>query len=320
MSEETAAELVRRLEDGTGGPRLAYLRATGGTETAVTALRRWTADPLAWGGPGSTVKAPMLDDRGKVSVWAMTRAGDKREQIAVVTGVSRGLGAALAGELLERGFLVVGIGRTSNPALAGQRYAFVQFDLAHVARIDGVLWPALEALKERQPASVCLVNNAATLDAVGMLGRLAATEIASTLAVNLAAPVALANVFCSVFADAEMPRRVINVSSGAAQTALPGEAVYCVAKAGIEMLTLALAAEQQAPNFRVITLRPGVMDTDMQLHARSQSPDVLPSVELFKGFHREGRLVAPAVVAKKIASRLVIGDVDHGRTYSYQDL
>jgi benzil reductase ((S)-benzoin forming) len=250
----------------------------------------------------------------------MTVAGRRPEHAAVVTGVSRGLGAALAGELLERSFTVVGIGRTSNPALIGERYVFVRFDLVDIARIDAVLAPALEALKEREFASVCLLNNAATVDAVGTIGRLAASEIASALAVNLTAPVALANLFCRVFADAEIPRRVINISSGAAQTTLPGEAVYCVAKAGIEMLTRALAADLQAPNFRAITLRPGVMDTDMQLHARSQPPDLLPSVELFKGFHREGRLVAPAVVASKIASRLVVGDVEHGHTYSYQDL
>jgi benzil reductase ((S)-benzoin forming) len=242
------------------------------------------------------------------------------EHAVIVTGISRGLGAALAGELLERGFTVLGIGRASNPALTGDRYGFVQFDLADPAGIDTALAPAFEDLRERRPASVCLLNNAATVDGVGTLGRLAASEITSSLAVNLAAALALANLFCRVFADSEMPRRVINVSSGAAETALPGEAVYCVAKAGIEMLTRALAAEQQGPTFRAITVRPGVMDTDMQVFARSQPPEVLPSVELFKGFHREGRLVAPGVVASKIVTRLVVGEVEHGRTYSYQEL
>ncbi len=250
----------------------------------------------------------------------MTRPGGPEEHAAIVTGVSRGLGAALASELLERGFMVVGIGRRSNPALTGQRYGFVRFDLADSADIDTLLAPTLEGLKERRPASVCLLNNAATVGSVGLLGRLAGDEITSALTVNLAAAVVLANLFCRIFADAQMKRRIINVSSGAAQTALPGEAVYCVAKAGIEMLTRALAAEQQAPNFRAITVRPGVIDTDMQAHLRSQPPDVLPIVELFKGFHSEGRLVAPAVVASKIVTRLVVGDVEHGRTYSYQEL
>lgn len=86
------------------------------------------------------------------------------------------------------------------------------------------------------------------------------------------------------------------------------------------MLTLALAAEQAAPTFRAITVRPGVMDTGMQAFARSQPPEVSPVLELFKGFQREGRLVAPEVVASKIISRLVFGDVDDARTYAYQDL
>jgi NAD(P)-dependent dehydrogenase (short-subunit alcohol dehydrogenase family) len=239
---------------------------------------------------------------------------------AIVTGVSRGLGAALASELLERGFEVLGIGRASNPALEGEHYAFMRFDLADSARVDEALTPALSSLAERKPASVCLLNNAASIGAVGTLGRLAAGEITSSLVVNLAAVVTLTNLFCRIFADPGMARRVINVSSGAAQNALPGESVYCVAKAGMEMLTRALAAEQQAATFRAITIRPGVIDTDMQVFARSQSPDVLPSVELFRGFHRDGRLVPPAVVAAKIVDKLVVGDVEHGRTYSYQEL
>jgi benzil reductase ((S)-benzoin forming) len=239
---------------------------------------------------------------------------------AIVTGVSRGLGAALAIELLERGFAVLGIGRASHPALEGERYAFARFDLADAGRVDDALTPALERLRQRKPASVCLLNNAATVGAVGTLGRLSASEIASSLTVNLAAVMTLTNLFCRIFADPQMPRRVINVSSGAAQTALTGESVYCVAKAGMEMLTRALAVEQQAASFRAITIRPGVIDTDMQVFARSQSPDVLPSVELFKGFYRDGRLVAPALVAAKIVAKLVIGEVEHGRTYSYQEL
>jgi NAD(P)-dependent dehydrogenase (short-subunit alcohol dehydrogenase family) len=241
------------------------------------------------------------------------------EHAAIVTGVSRGLGAALAGELLERGFTVLGIGRVSNTTLTGDRYRFVEFDLVEAAHIE-TMAPAFEELKERRPASVCLVNNAATVRPVGTLGRLAAEEIGSALSVNLAAVVALANLFCHVFDDAALPRRVINVSSGAAEHALPGEGLYSVAKAGLEMLTRVLAAEQQAPTFRAITVRPGVIDTEMQVFARSQPPDVLPIVELFKGYHREGRLVPPSVVASKIVARLVVGDVENGRTYSYAEL
>jgi NAD(P)-dependent dehydrogenase (short-subunit alcohol dehydrogenase family) len=250
----------------------------------------------------------------------LNRPSGLTEHAAIVTGVSRGLGAALSSELLDRGFTVLGIGRVSNRQLTGDRYRFLQFDLANAPHVETSIASAFEDLRERRPASVCLLNNAATVRPVGTLGKLAASEIASALAVNLAAAVTLANLFCRVFTDAAMTRRVINVSSGAAEHALPGEAVYCIAKAGVEMLTRTLAAEQQEPTFRAITVRPGVIDTDMQLFARSQTPDILPSVDLFKGFHHQGRLVAPAVVASKIVAQLVTEDVENGRTYSYHEL
>ena len=238
---------------------------------------------------------------------------------AIVTGVSRGLGAALAGELLGRGFTVVGIGRADNPALDGGRYRFVEFDLSEPAGVDTALEPVFGELEQQRPGTVCLLNNAATAGPLGTLGRPAADEISSALAVNVAAAVALANLFCRVFTDPGTTRRIVNVSSGAAQHAIPGNSVYCIAKAGIEMLTRALAAEQQGPRFQAISVRPGVIDTDMQTFARSQPPELFPSVELFKGFHRDGQLVAPELVASKIVADLVLGEVEHGSTYGYHE-
>src|SRR5256885_14025083 len=101
---------------------------------------------------------------------------------AIVTGVSRGLGAALAAALLERDFVVLGVGRGSHPRLTGQRYRFVRFDLADAARVDETLAPELSALASAKPTSVCLLNNAATAGPGGELGRLAAGEVACPLA------------------------------------------------------------------------------------------------------------------------------------------
>jgi benzil reductase ((S)-benzoin forming) len=243
-----------------------------------------------------------------------------RDHAAVVTGISRGLGAALVEKLLAQGFTVLGIGRTSNPALVGGRFTFVQLDLADYASLDSVLAPALEELKRQRPASVCLLNNAGAVDPLGPLGSLSAREITTGLTVNLASAVALANLFCRAFAGEEMATRIINISSGAAERAIPGEAVYCVAKAGLEMLTLALVADYEAANLRAITVRPGVIDSDMQAFLRLQTPDLLPLVEMFKSLHQEGQLVAPDVVASKIVERLVLAAVENGRTYGYQEL
>jgi NAD(P)-dependent dehydrogenase (short-subunit alcohol dehydrogenase family) len=86
------------------------------------------------------------------------------------------------------------------------------------------------------------------------------------------------------------------------------------------MLTRTLAAEHGSQRFRAISLRPGVMDTQMQSYARSRSDAQLPSVDLFKGFHAHGQLVPPDAVARKTVERLVLGDVEQGRTYSYSEL
>jgi len=239
---------------------------------------------------------------------------------AIVTGVSRGLGEALAAELLARDCRVLGVGRASSARLENDRYRFAQCDLGDPAAMSAVIAPAFEAIVGERPDGVCLINNAATVEPVGVLGTLETAGIVSSLAVNLTAPVALANLFCRVFGDDSIERRIINVSSGAAQSTLPGESLYCIGKAGLEMLTRSLAAEHSAPGFRAITLRPGIIDTAMQVFARTQPKERLPSVDLFKGFHADKQLVAPSVVARKVVDRLVLAPVEHGRTYSYAEL
>lgn len=239
---------------------------------------------------------------------------------AIITGVSQGLGEALAFELLGRGAQVLGVGRSSSARLANARYRFVRCDLAQAAMLPAMLEPAFSAIASEHPSSVCLINNAATLDPVGVLGTTEADHITTSITVNLTAPIVLANVFCRVFTDDAIERRIVNVSSGAAQRAIPGESLYCIAKAGLEMLTLTLAAEQASPRFHAVSLRPGVIDTAMQSYARGQPKARLPSVDLFKGFHAGGQLVPADTVARKVVDRLVLAPVESGRTYSYAEL
>ena len=84
-----------------------------------------------------------------------------------------------------------------------------------------VLSAPLADIRSSRPSSVVCINNAAVAGPIGVGGRLSARDIAASFEVNLAAPAAIANVFCRVFADGVEDRRIINVSSGAAQTVLP---------------------------------------------------------------------------------------------------
>jgi hypothetical protein len=67
-------------------------------------------------------------------------------------------------------------------------------------------------------------------------------------------------------------------------------------------------------------VRPGVIDTGMQELMRSQPKEVLPGVALFEGFHRGGQLVPPDTTARVIVEKVVVGPVENGRTYTYQEL
>jgi NAD(P)-dependent dehydrogenase (short-subunit alcohol dehydrogenase family) len=97
-----------------------------------------------------------------------------------------------------------------------------------------------------------------------------------------------------------------------------GSGTYNVAKAGLEMLTSVIAAEQSGVT--AITIRPGVIDTPMQAFLRAQNEERLPAVGMFRGFHESRRLVPPDVTAAKIVERLVIGPIENGRTYVYDEL
>jgi len=239
---------------------------------------------------------------------------------AIVTGVSRGLGEALAAALLGRGFAVLGIGRTASAKLKGKLYLYATCDLARPSLIAASVTPALRRLAGHRPEAVTLINNAAVPTPTGLVGRLDAAEIENALTTNTAAAVVMADLFCRTFATDAIERRIINVSSGAAQTAIPGNAVYSMSKAALEMLTRSIAAEHNEPRFRCISVRPGIFETGMQAYMRSRDPAEVPSVAMFRGFKENGLLKDPAEVAAKIVDKLVLGAIENGRTYSHTDL
>ena len=243
---------------------------------------------------------------------------DEPLRIACVSGVSRGLGVAIAAELLGRGWEVVGLGRSADPALAGKRFRLAVADLAHLNVLDAVAAATFADVAMRRPARAVLVNNAAVAGPTGLVGRLSADEIAVSLAINLAAPLILANAFVRALAGA-VPARVVNLSSGAAASPLPGCVAYCVGKAGLEMIAPVIAAERPA-GVEAVTIRPGIVDTPMQAYMRTREREALPIADVFQGFHASGSLQTPGETARRIVEHVVLADVPDGTLLSYRDL
>jgi NAD(P)-dependent dehydrogenase (short-subunit alcohol dehydrogenase family) len=239
-------------------------------------------------------------------------------RVAFVTGVSRGLGAALAAALGDAGWRVTGIGRGVEPALARAGVGLLACDLRDVEATAATAGPAMRDAAAAGVERALLVNNAAVAGPVGRLGEVDARELAQSLAVNLAATAVLANAFCAAFVTGE--RRIVNVSSGLAARAMAGTGAYSVAKCGMEMLTRALAVDHPEPGFAAVTFRPGIIDTPMQAYLRSRPASALPEVAMFARFHDAGELVDPARVAQVAIAGLVDRAVESGRTYSYAEL
>jgi short-subunit dehydrogenase len=157
----------------------------------------------------------------------------------VVTGASRGIGAALATELAARGAQVVLVARSAEPLgkLAAE-LGGVAFpaDLADASGIE----PLVRRIEAGGPIDV-LVNNAG-VDLTGDLLELPTDEIAQLVAVNLCAPILL----CRAVIPEMLARgrgHIVNVSSLAGTNALPGLAPYSASKAGLSHFTAGLRAD-----------------------------------------------------------------------------
>jgi NAD(P)-dependent dehydrogenase (short-subunit alcohol dehydrogenase family) len=103
---------------------------------------------------------------------------------------------------------------------------------------------------------------------------------------------------------------VLNISSGLGRFAMAGSAVYCAAKAGLDHLSRAVALEEAArPNgAKIVSLAPGVVDTDMQLQLRNADPAVFAEAVRFAGMKAEGRLDSAASAAAKVLAWLQRAD------------
>ena len=221
------------------------------------------------------------------------------ERLALVTGTSTGIGAAVACELLERGWQVVGVARRS-PQFGRPNYRHLSLDLAQVPAASAAIEREFGAiLAERAWERVGLVNNAAVAPA-GRARTLDAADLLRAFALNAVMPVWLIG-FLLKHRPAGARLRVVNLSSGAAVRAIPGMAAYCSSKAALRMAGMVAAAEDDA-DLAILSYGPGTVDTEMQLAARSAPLKEFPSAPMFRRFHAEGRLAAPELPAADIAN------------------
>lgn len=186
----------------------------------------------------------------------------------MITGASRGLGAALATKLAARGAHLALVARSADPLaklaadLGGAAYPADLGDLDH-----------LDALVTRVAADGpidVLVNNAG-LDLTGRLAELPAQQIRALFTVNLIAPVLLCRAVIPRM-RAQGHGHLVNVSSLAGTNALPGVAPYAASKAGLSHFTAGLRAELKGTGITTTLAEIGTIESTMMDSLRAHEP------------------------------------------------
>lgn len=216
-----------------------------------------------------------------------------------ITGTSRGIGRALAVELLgDEDARVYGIGRSQGPSHPNCEH--IQLNLSDLRAVQRFDFPQHE-----DASRLVLVNNAGTL-APKFLGKENAESIIESYAINVVAPVILMNNFIAAYQERAVQRVICNLSSVAASTAIRGGALYCGAKAALEMTSRVGAVEQESlgGSFRIISVDPGAVDTDMQATLRDARDEDFPGAARNRQSYKDGLLGIPEVVAKQLAQLL----------------
>jgi benzil reductase ((S)-benzoin forming) len=232
--------------------------------------------------------------------------GEQPNVAAVVTGHSRGLGAAIAAHLLSHGARVLGVARRRNSDLAARPangLTEVQLDLADGGALAE--WLHGDALDRflRRAQTALLVNNAGIVQPTGPLETQDVETVSRAVAVNVGAALALSAAFAVASRDAS-DRRILHISSGAGRNAYAGWSVYCATKAALDHHARAVALDRTR-GLRINSVAPGVIDTDMQAEVRATSDDKLPSRQRFVEMHREGRLVSPDHAGRAVVEFLL---------------
>ena len=238
-----------------------------------------------------------------------------QNHLTILTGASRGMGLAMAQQLLKSGNTLICIARSANPDLAleakaaGVTLEQWQQDLSQGEQAAHQLQAWLNAQGPQAFASATL-NNAGVIPRIAPLSASDAADLANALRVGLEAPMLLTAAFLAATESWTVPRKVLNISSGLGRRAMASQAAYCAAKAGMDHFTRCVALDEaiKPHGAKVCSLAPGVIDTDMQVQLRGADPAAFPDRQNFANLKTGGQLTSPADAATRVLAWLERAD------------
>jgi NAD(P)-dependent dehydrogenase (short-subunit alcohol dehydrogenase family) len=213
----------------------------------------------------------------------------------LITGASRGIGAATARLAARRGYAVCVNYRENRAAAEGvvadiERAGGKAIAVAADVSSETEVLRLFEAVDRKLGELTALVNNAGTLERQMRLEDMDAARLARVFAVNV-----IGSFLCAREAVRRMSTRrggrggaIVNVSSGAARLGAPNEYVdYAASKGALDTMTVGLAQEVAAEGIRVNGVRPGYIYTE--LHAQGGEPERVDRVKQYVPLKRGGQ-------------------------------
>ncbi|MEF3311571.1 SDR family NAD(P)-dependent oxidoreductase [Paenibacillus sp. GYB004] len=236
-------------------------------------------------------------------------------KVFIITGTSRGLGQAIAEQLMAPDHLLLCISRNRNEDQLAQsdNVRHIPFDLNETDRIESLMQTVFDCLDQSKLEGIYLINNAGVVAPLSNVESGDPVAIAANIHINLLAPVLLASLFIRHTKEMQIDKRIINISSGSAQNLLPGMSVYSASKAGLDVFTRSVGIEQgEGPGaVKIASVWPGMVDTALQQEARTRDSGQFAAAELFHKAKESGMLTSPERMAGKVI-QLLFGEMEQG--------
>ena len=230
----------------------------------------------------------------------------------IITGTSRGIGQALAREIIIRGKgnTLFCISRGGSDELAresredGAIVHDIIFDLSKTHEIDVLIDRIFRGIDPGNCQELVLVNNAGVLEPIGPAGFNSTAAVEHHIRTNLLAPMRLTSLTIARARQMHMrgKKSIIAITSGAASHPYHGWSAYCTGKAGLEMFIRTVGLEQlkEEDPFSLVSVWPGIIETRMQELIRRSDPEHFADRDKFIHYRDAGLLDKPEDTARNL--------------------
>lgn len=220
-----------------------------------------------------------------------------------ISGASSGIGKALADNVPWDGARVIDISRRGAPDAE-----HLEADLSDPASWATVGESFHKELDGFSGARAVFVHAAGSVQPIGFAGEVDTNAYTRNVLLNSAAGQVLGHAFLAAAKDVDADRYLVMVSSGAASLVGAGWSSYGAGKAALDQWVRDVGAEQDIRGgVRVVSIAPGVVETDMQQQIRETDPEDFPKRDKFVQLYESGELRDPDEVAGQLWALLQRG-------------